>query len=1744
MDLKSLKKTRASHKAKLTIFKSYIDTFLPNKILNKVQVFEITARLNKIQDLYNEFDSVQTDIEGIVEIPGDEHKEREIFETSYFGCVAVAQELLNAASAGQETGSVASSSDKTGHPGLPNIKLPTIKLPIFSGRYQEWLEYHDTYKSLIHDNTTIPKIHKFHYLRNSLKDTASLIIKSLEFSADNYDVAWDLLCDRYHNDRILVNNHIQELFKIQPVVKESSQALRNTIDSVNRNLRALKTLHLPTEHWDMIIIHMVTSKLDPSTIRDWERERNSITRLPTLHEFNTFLKNRADILETIEESSVHTTQQQSQRRHSDITHNRSKTFLVNQPTKNQAQFKCPVCKNNHTIYQCVKFKSMPIETRIERVKQLNLCTNCLRAGHDEQRCRLSSCRLCTQRHNTLLHNSNTVPKASISSEECVVLPTMQEQKQTESNSVTLSSVHHNQVLLSTAIINIQDSYGLTHKVRALLDNGSTSSFITETLRIKLGIPSYSTSLLVQGLNNQSSKITQRCDVTISSLTNSGYTTDVNCFIVPHITQLIPTSQINCNSFSIPARIHLADPSFSTPSEVQMLLGADIFWDVLLNNHIALGKNKPTLIETTLGWLVTGSIQSFNSKLNTNQKHTVHCHFLNNNEIEEKLNKFFELESVPSTQQIHTKGESECEQIFTQTTKRHPDGKFIVIIPLKESSESLGDSKQQALIRFQSLERKFKRNPEFKEKYTNFLDEYLSLGHMSENNTTHKDSISYFMPHHGVLREDSSTTKLRTVFDCSATTSTGKSLNDIQHIGPTVQDDLLSILIRFRQYKFVVTSDIEKMYRQIYVHNSQRCLQQIFWRSDPSQPIKQYKLNTVTYGMSSAPYLATRCLVQLGQECTDKDVRESILHDFYVDDYISGHEDEKTLIQRCQGVIKILEGAHFHLRKWRSNKPSILDDIIVNENNNTDNSLNLNKVDHAKTLGLLWTCKKDTLLFSVNNISNNKNTNKRTILSTIAQVFDPLGLINPCMLQAKLILQTLWSKNITWDDQLPAEVESQWHKFIQDLPEISKIEIPRRVLCDLYVKVELHAFSDASIKAFSACIYVRTVSDTGNVQVRLLLAKSRVAPLKQRLTMPKLELCGALLATRLMKKVISSLRLGIDSSCFWCDSTIVLGWIKTCKSKLKQFVYNRINYITNNSDPNSWSYVPTEMNPADIGSRGLNASQLQSSLLWWGGPHFLHQTDMQMPTQPQNINITSLPEIKHQCYLSADESHCHTDDYFTRFSNFNKLQCTLAYVQRFIFNCQHTGNKMTGPLTVKELNTALKVLCKQIQRDSYCKQYLQLMHKRQLSPKDKLLKLNPFIDHEGIIRVGGRLLNSHYDYNTKHPILLDASHHITKILVAHYHKILLHAGPQLLLATLRHKYWIVNGRNLCRKITRDCICCLRFAGKTYQPIMGNLPLQRLQADYPFSNTAVDYAGPILISNRKGRGTQLKKSYIAVFVCLAVRAVHIELVTDLSSEGFIAALNRFVARRGKPATIYSDNGTNFVGACNEITKFLKTQSYDIISNAAENDIIFKFSPAYSPHFNGVAEGSVKSIKKHLNHVLSMAHLDYEEMNTVLIQIEAILNSRPLTPISSDPSDLIPLTPAHFLIGRTLTMLPAPQVDQAPLHTLSRYKRVQALKTHFWNRYYKEYVSELQIRNKWRTDRGQPQPGDMVIIKDDRLPPNRWLLGRITNVYPGMDGVNRVADVATTSGTIRRAWNRLCPLPMKLDQHDAPAPRGPVC
>lgn len=310
-------------------------------------------------------------------------------------------------------------------------------------------------------------------------------------------------------------------------------------------------------------------------------------------------------------------------------------------------------------------------------------------------------------------------------------------------------------------------------------------------------------------------------------------------------------------------------------------------------------------------------------------------------------------------------------------------------------------------------------------------------------------------------------------------------------------------------------------------------------------------------------------------------------------------------------------------------------------------------------------------------------------------------------------------------------------------------------------------------------------------------------------------------------------------------------------------------------------------------------------------------------------------------------------------------------------------------------------------------------------------------------------------------------------------------------------------------------------------MGNLPNERIEQGYPFIRCGVDYAGPLFILNRKGRGAKLEKCYVCLFVCFVTRAVHLELVTSLTSQAYLLALKRFISRRGKPDVIYSDNGRTFVGAAKEFSKFLKDSQHEVIDFASSNSIRFSFIPPYSAHFGGLWEAGIKSCKSHLHRVVGNANLTYEEFSTMLTQIEAVLNSRPMSPLSTDPTDLLPLTPAHFLIGRPLTAPACHDLTGTPTQRLLRYDRVEQIRQHFWARWSKEYISELQKRTKWQTQKDSITPNTLVLIKDENLPPLKWRLGRILQTYAGKDGISRVATIKTETGEIKRAFSRLCPL-----------------
>lgn len=1707
--LKELIKKRSSMKAKLTHFNNYFTVIQSSTSLSDVQIAELDCRLNKIDSLYGAYDELQTEVESISEDQDLQFKERESFESQFYTLVSSAHTLLNSSAQRREPRPGSAASVGAGH-GADTanhdfVRLPKIDMPHFGGDFQYWLEFRDTYLSLIHNNNSISNINKFHYLRAALQGSASHVIKNLDFRAENYPIAWQLLSDRYDNERLLINNHINALFNVEAFQKESSRSIRNIIDVTNKNLRALASLGQPTDHWDTLIIYIMSKKLDNLTYRYWEEHRNAIKGIPTFSQFIKFLNDRADLLDTLLENK---SAQYKTNTYTDVL--KHKPFISNatQYNSNNKSMNCPMCKQNHYLFSCQPFRDLDVESRLEKMKNFNVCKNCLRPGHAETRCRLSHCKYCSKRHNTLLHTDiNRNPNT----ENNVVLST------------DITSNNKSHILLSTALVKVSDSKGSLRTARVLLDNGSTSHFVTRRLCEQLGLVLRNTGSTVTGINHSTSYSAESCDLNIQS--NSGdYKITLNCNVLPNITQSLPSRYINIQNIPLPMGIELADPNFNIPSAIDILVGAEIFWDIVSSNIIDLGKQYPKLQKTKLGWLISGA---YYQPTAYNQIPTNACYHSQTQNNDSILTKFWELDSVSSKFNM-SKEEQACEVSFAKHTRRVSDGRFEVHIPLKESPSVLGDSFAQARQRLLSIERKFERDSLFKSRYLEFMSEYLSLGHMSETTDKQKSGINYYVPHHGIVRESSTTTKLRAVFDASAPTTTGKSFNDIQMVGPVVQNDLFSLLLRFRQHRYVVSSDVEKMYRSILVTPTQRMLQQILFRFNKTDPIKTYTLNTVTYGTASAPYLATKCLVSLADYCSDINAKKAIQNDFYVDDFLSGGDSIELVIDICKRVDETLKSAHFYLRKWQSNNSTILSSVTSNaEKTITEKTLNLNNNFPCKTLGLYWDPKKDHLLFSIN-LDKNKKITKRVILSLISQVFDPLGLLGPCVVEAKIIMQKLWLDKNNWDDEVSPPVKVQFDNFITSLNSLNSLKISRWVYCTSTDDVELHTFTDASERAYGACVYVRTSAKDGSVYVRLLCSKNKVAPIKPT-TMPRLELCGALLGTRLCTKVLESLTVKVKTCFFWTDSTIVLNWLNTPTNRLKTFVRNRVGEIQDSTASYKWSYVPSKDNPADLVSRGLKADCISGSDLWWSGPSLLQTEEIQFPVVPNISFNQQLPELSLHVITTQDNTFNTLQKTIHKISNYSKLIRIIAYVLRFIHNCRNRSNPYKSLLSLSELKQSEIIVLQTAQQEMFASEYKLIKSGNVLNKKSRLNSLSPFIDANNLLRVGGRLNNSQYSYDIKHPILLCSKHHITRILFNQKHRTLLHAGPQLLLSHIRQTYWPLNGRDLARSTVHRCVRCSRFKPKPVQPIMSDLPKDRTELEFPFFKTGVDYAGPVMIVNRKGRGSVLIKSYICVFVCFAVKAVHLELVSDLTKETFISALQRFIARRGKPHTIYSDHGTTFVGASNEIASFLNNYSDDIQSELQNHGINFKHIPPYSPHFGGLWEAAVKSVKHHLKRILSLSHLTYEEMSTCLVQIEAVLNSRPLTPLSTDPTDLSCLTPAHFLIGRSLMSIPQPPLLEKNISRLQRFQRIEILRQHFWQRFSSEYVSLLQQKVKWKTHGEDLKLGALVLVKDKNQPPLLWLLGRVVQLHPGQDGIHRVADVKTRKGIIQRAYNNLCPLPI---------------
>nr|CAI5839781.1 unnamed protein product [Callosobruchus analis] len=585
-----------------------------------------------------------------------------------------------------------------------------------------------------------------------------------------------------------------------------------------------------------------------------------------------------------------------------------------------------------------------------------------------------------------------------------------------------------------------------------------------------------------------------------------------------------------------------------------------------------------------------------------------------------------------------------------------------------------------------------------------------------------------------------------------------------------------------------------MYRQVLIDESQRNLQRIIWRENPQLPIKHFVLNTVTYGTAPASFLAIRSLQQAANDKRNqfREASQVILDDFYVDDLITGADTTQNARKLKAEVDDILRQSCFHLTQWMSNDISILD---IDEKQKMASQCIFDN-NSVKTLGMLWDPHSDKLLYSVDiNYKANKIT-KRSILSIISQIFDPLGLICPLVTHSKLILQRLWKLKIDWDDYIPDQLSLEFSKSVNDLKNLKAVSIPRHVLLpSSNLIIELHGFADASQFAYGACVYLRCSNNQNEVKTSMLSAKSRVAPLKSQ-TIPRLELCGALLLSRLIDKIMKNIKLDINQVILYSDSTIVLAWLAREPAELKTFVSNRVSEILELTSKYKWQHVLSNDNPADIITRGCKTTDLANNSLWLLGPPWLSNDHLLERQYPEMSEINEIPELKGITHL-----HISTEiielDIFSRFSSFNKLLHVTAFCMRFIENCKSPkpNRNLNKSLLIPEIEDATVRLIRLIQSQLLYDDIDHLKRFNCLPKKSKIRCLHPFIDENQILRVGGRLRHSEIPFNHKFPILLPSNHAFVTLLIRYEHSKTLHGGVQTVLSSIRLQYWIINGKNV-------------------------------------------------------------------------------------------------------------------------------------------------------------------------------------------------------------------------------------------------------------------------------------------------------------------------------------------------------------
>ena len=1384
---------------------------------------------------------------------------------------------------------------------------------------------------------------------------------------------------------------------------------------------------------------------------------------------------------------------------------------------------CWYCKKAHLIDQCNEIETMSQENKIQAIRGLGLCFACLRSGHRSNSCTArKTCDHCKGGHPTLLHFSkNIVSKELTDSNKSA------ENSQDENGVRIYTNISNNSCKgMSVVPVNVRSGSGRVVQTMAFLDGGSTGSFCTESLLKRLGIENsrfVEEDVLTTTMNSKSIERYKLVPgLSISDLDSN----DVIMLPPIYAAKSIPVEKcdvVNEEDLSRwPHLQHLELPR--TNSEVEIMIGNNVPhvlepWEIINSTK----DFDPHALKTRLGWVICGAGNGNNLAMGIKKVSVARTNFMDKLLIENYNQDFQDLALIKNELSIQDK---EWLNLM-ETNCRVVDGKYQLPLPLALSSKvnDLPDSKPMALKRLSILNRKLCRNKSYADLYCEFMDKMLINGYAELVEQPNDFGTSWYIPHFGVQRADKPG-KVRVVFDCAAKVQ-GISLNDCLVQGPDLLNSLVGVLLNFRIGCYAYSADIETMYYQVKVTPENCNYLKFLWYKDNdfrSEP-REFRMRVHLFGASSSPNVASFALKKIARDFQGRfseGARKSIESHFYVDDLLYSCDTRENLVTHAGEVKELCRLGGFNLTKFCSGDNYFLRSFSEQELSGSACKVLDGAAETAKTLGVSWNLNSDELGVVCDVNLKSVPATKRELLSYIASIYDPLGLLSPLIIEGRVIMQHLCRLQTQWDQVLSVEIKSKIISWVEKIKLQIGVKVSRCIKpihFESVSKIELHYFSDASQIAFGVVSYLRVIDKSNNIYCVFLMGKSKVAPLKS-ISVPRLELTAATLAVKMNAIISDYVDLDIQSRFYWTDSSCVLRYIMNDNLRFQTFVANRVSLIRECSSKDQWRFVNTTLNPADDASRGKQTCR------WTEGPEFLLSDYKDWPKFPFDLSVgTGDLEIKREVFRTTVVDKDRLNILFDRYSSWIRLLRGVGWLLQFKSFLKQQVSKLH--ITMLEVGLSVKVLAlaessivKVVQRDVYSSEILQLSRGNFVSIKSSIAKLKPILV-DGILRVGGRLSFADLQFDEKFPTILPYKGHVTDLIIMYYHQKVGHLGRSTVLSTIRSKYWIVKGNAAVRRIISGCVICKKVQGKALSQQMACLPPERIDGSHPpFYNSGLDAFGPFY--TKRGRSTV--KRYGIVFTCLNIRAVHLEVAFDLSSDSFINALRRFLSRRGQVKMIRCDHGSNFMGAknihdnCNaHVSGFSSVVNNELLNRGIE----FQFNPPTASHFGGAWERMIRTIRKILGSIIVSQTLNDDSLQTLFCEIECIINSRPLSAVSSEAGDVLPITPNKLI---NLGDSPLGIDVSSGSYSKSRWSQVQYMADQFWSRWKKEYLLSLQERQKWLRNKPNVKIGDIVLMINENLPRCHWNLARITDIRVSKDGLVRSVTVKSGSSFYERPLSKL--------------------